>query len=150
MPITKILAICGYMHILVLTRSTLHHGFGGFQRQCTDLCEGFVKMGHKVTVLTTAHPDGEEKLEGAGYVIHFLHPSNPKEPNLVASHKGTFVRDDVEPNWSEYDSFFSGSGLRMDASVHTFGCPIAPTRKISTSSHAPQHVQQSHDISFSS
>ena len=54
--------------------------------------------------------------------------SNPKEPNLVASHKGTFVRDDVEPNWSEYDSFFSGSGLRMDASVHTFGCPIAPSR----------------------
>ena len=29
--------------------------------------------------------------------------SNPKEPNLVASHKGTFVRDDVEPNGSEYD-----------------------------------------------
>lgn len=78
MPITKILAICGYMHILVLTRSTLHHGFGGFQRQCTDLCEGFVKMGHKVTVLTTAHPDGEKKLEGAGYVIHFVHPSKPK------------------------------------------------------------------------
>tara|TARA_B100001029_G_scaffold174198_1_gene174022 strand:+ start:1922 stop:2740 length:819 start_codon:yes stop_codon:yes gene_type:complete len=54
--------------------------------------------------------------------------SNPKEPNLIASHKGTFVRDDVEPNWTEYESFFSGAGLRMDASVHTFGCPIAPTR----------------------
>ena len=78
MPITKIQAIWKQMHILVMTRSTLHHGFGGFQRQCTDLCEGFVKMGHEVTVLTTAHPDGEEKLEGEGYTIHFVYPSRPR------------------------------------------------------------------------
>jgi glycosyltransferase involved in cell wall biosynthesis len=66
------------MHILVMTRSTLHHGFGGFQRQCTDLCEGFVKMGHEVTVITTANPEGEHTLETSGYTIHFLTPSKPR------------------------------------------------------------------------
>ena len=71
---------------------------------------------------------------GTTWLSHAMsqHPgislSEPKEPNLVASHKGTFVRDDGEPDWAKYDGFFSGSGLRMDASVHTFGCPIAPER----------------------
>lgn len=35
-------------------------------------------MGHDVTVITTAHPDGEEKLESAGYMIHFVQPSRPR------------------------------------------------------------------------
>ena len=54
--------------------------------------------------------------------------SEPKEPNFVASHKGTFERDEGEPDWSKYGDFFSGDGLKMDASVHTFSCPIAPER----------------------
>ncbi len=54
--------------------------------------------------------------------------SEPKEPNFVASHKGTFVRDVLEPDWSKYSKFFSGEGIKMDASVHTFSCPIAPER----------------------
>ncbi len=43
-----------------------------------DLCEGFVRMGHEVTVLTTAHPDGLKKTEDSGYPIHFIYPSKPK------------------------------------------------------------------------
>ena len=43
--------------------------------------------------------------------------SEPKEPNFVASHKGTFERDESEPDWSKYGDFFSGDGLKMDASV---------------------------------
>ncbi len=54
--------------------------------------------------------------------------SNPKEPNFVATHKGTFARDEEGPDWSKYSAFFSGDGLKMDASVHTFSCPIAPGR----------------------
>jgi len=54
--------------------------------------------------------------------------SEPKEPNFVASHKGTFERDESEPDWPKYDSFFRGDGLKMDASVHAFSCPIAPER----------------------
>ena len=54
--------------------------------------------------------------------------SDPKEPNFVASHKGTFERNEDEPDWPKYADFFSGDGLKMDASVHTFSCPIAPER----------------------
>ena len=65
------------MHILVMSRSTLSHGFGGFERQCEDLCEGFVKAGHKVTVLTTSRHDGVEIEETSGYTVRFLSPSTP-------------------------------------------------------------------------
>ena len=65
------------MHILVMSRSTLSHGFGGFERQCEDLCGGFVKAGHKVTVLTTSRQDGVEEEERSGYRVKFLSPSTP-------------------------------------------------------------------------
>ncbi|MEC7744442.1 MAG: sulfotransferase domain-containing protein [Candidatus Thermoplasmatota archaeon] len=54
--------------------------------------------------------------------------SDPKEPNIVASHQGTFGRDQRDPDWSRYDDCFSGDGLRVDASIHTFACPLAPSR----------------------
>ena len=66
------------MHILVMTRSALSHGFGGFQRQCVDLCEGFVRLGHRVTVLTTVHPNGIESEEEDGYMVHYVSPSKPR------------------------------------------------------------------------
>jgi len=65
------------MHILVMSRSTLSHGFGGFERQCEDLCEGFVKAGHRVTVLTTSRHDGVKVEEKSGFTIRFLSPSTP-------------------------------------------------------------------------
>ena len=54
--------------------------------------------------------------------------SNPKEPNIVSSHKGTFDRITKEPDWSDYDNCFTRPGLRIDASVHTFACPLSPER----------------------
>ena len=54
--------------------------------------------------------------------------SNPKEPNIVASHKGTFGRDESEPDWEKYADCFTGDGLRIDCSVHAMACPIAPSR----------------------
>jgi len=54
--------------------------------------------------------------------------SDPKEPNIVASHKGTFGRDDSEPDWEAYTNCFKGDGLRIDCSVHAMACPIAPSR----------------------
>ena len=65
------------MHILVMTRSTLSHGFGGFQRQCMDLCEGFIARGHQVTIVTTAHPDNIEVEEKDGHTAYYLNPSKP-------------------------------------------------------------------------
>ncbi len=54
--------------------------------------------------------------------------SNPKEPNFIAFHKGTFKRIVDEPNWKEYEEYFTGEGLRIDGSIHAFACPLAPER----------------------
>ena len=54
--------------------------------------------------------------------------SDPKEPNEVATHKGTFGRDVCEPDWERYASCFQGDGVKMDCSVHALACPVAPNR----------------------
>jgi len=54
--------------------------------------------------------------------------SDPKEPNEVASHKGTFGRDTRMPDWGRYSSCFMGGGLNLDCSVHTLACPVSPSR----------------------
>ena len=54
--------------------------------------------------------------------------SNPKEPNEVASHKGTFDRDDRLPDWERYSSCFNGEGVKLDCSVHALACPLTPSR----------------------
>ena len=71
---------------------------------------------------------------GTTWLGHALnqHPgislSYPKEPNIVASHKGTFLRVVDEPDWSKYEGCFRNEGLKLDASVHTFACPMSPQR----------------------
>lgn len=58
-----------------------------------------------------------------------LQLSIPKEPNFVATHKGTFVRTTTEPLWHEYQQFFvDDTRMKIDASIHTFACPLAPKR----------------------
>ena len=54
--------------------------------------------------------------------------SYPKEINEITSHKGTFVRDESEPNWKRYERAFSSNGKRIDCSISTFSCPLAPGR----------------------
>ena len=54
--------------------------------------------------------------------------SEPKEPNIIATHRGTFGRTLEEPNLEEYGKVFSGGGFRVDGSVHAFSCPLAPER----------------------
>ena len=54
--------------------------------------------------------------------------SNPKEPNILSSHDGTFDRIYSEPDYESYLRVFSGNGFRIDGSVHTFSCPLAPER----------------------
>lgn len=62
--------------------------------------------------------------------------SNPKEPDIVATHKGTFGRDFSEPKWKSYDACFDKEGLRIDSSIHTFACPLAPKRIADKIPHA--------------
>ncbi len=54
--------------------------------------------------------------------------SQPKEPDIIATHKGTFSRDLASPNWKLYSDCFQKEGVRIDCSVHALACPIAPQR----------------------
>ncbi len=62
--------------------------------------------------------------------------SSPKEPNILASHHGTFGRDTSDPDLDEYGRAFSGNGFRVDGSVHAFSCPLAPNRVLQINSGA--------------
>ena len=54
--------------------------------------------------------------------------SNPKEPNMIGTHKGTFGRSEEAPDMKEYTGFFKGEGVRIDCSAHTLFCELAPSR----------------------
>jgi len=51
------------------------HALGGMQKQCMDLCDGFIENGHTVTILTTAHQDGTTTENIGNIKIYYLSPS---------------------------------------------------------------------------
>lgn len=59
---------------------------------------------------------------------HSITLSDPKEPNIIASHRGTFVRSNEEPDWRKFETHFNDKGLKLDASIHAFACPLSPSR----------------------
>lgn len=65
------------MHIVVMSRTTLGHSLGGMQKQTMDLCQGFVKKGHKVTVITTGRQDKVDREVINGVDICYLTGSKP-------------------------------------------------------------------------
>ena len=65
------------MHILVMSRTTLGHSLGGMQKQTMDLCEGFVRAGHKVTLLTTGREDNIEHEVINGVEIFYVAGTKP-------------------------------------------------------------------------
>lgn len=71
---------------------------------------------------------------GTTALYHLLgqHPNlmvtNPKEPNIFSSHKGTFNRDPALPEVDYYKQYNHSDSTIVDFSVHTFHCPMAPAR----------------------
>ncbi len=65
------------MHIVVMSRTTLGHSLGGMQKQTMDLCQGFVKKGHKVTVITTGRQDKVDREIINGVDVCYLTVQNP-------------------------------------------------------------------------
>ena len=65
------------MHILVMTRIMPGHSLGGMQKQTLDLCTGFTNLGHQVSVVTTARPDGVEFETIDNVEIFYLSGSRP-------------------------------------------------------------------------
>lgn len=60
------------MNICIVTRSLPVHRTGGLERHTFDLAKGLVRKGNRVTVITTAHPEGSDREEKNGVLIHYL------------------------------------------------------------------------------
>jgi glycosyltransferase involved in cell wall biosynthesis len=61
------------MKICIFSIVTYWHGVkGGMEIHGKILCEGLVKRGHEVTVISTRHPDGKEYEEVNGIKIYYL------------------------------------------------------------------------------
>lgn len=61
------------MHICLMTCTTLEHAVkGGMEHHAAALCEGLVARGHRITILTTRHPDGKTEITGRGIRTLFL------------------------------------------------------------------------------
>jgi len=61
------------MNICVFSIVTYWHGVnGGMEIHGKILCEGLVKRGHEVTIISTRHPDGKEYEEINGIKVYYL------------------------------------------------------------------------------
>jgi phosphatidyl-myo-inositol dimannoside synthase len=60
------------MRICIVTIALPVHGIGGMQDHADDLAAGLAAAGHRVEVLTAAHPTGLELEERDGVRIHYL------------------------------------------------------------------------------
>ena len=54
------------MNLILLTRSTLAHLVGGVETHVDAVGRAAAELGHAVEVITTAHPRGLLREEGAG------------------------------------------------------------------------------------
>ncbi len=60
------------MHICLMTRTTLAHIKGGMEHHADVLCRGLVARGHRITVITTRHPEGQAEIAEPGIRTLFL------------------------------------------------------------------------------
>ncbi len=61
------------MHICLMTRITLEHGVrGGMERHAADLSQRLAERGHRLTAITTRHPQGKTELQTAASRILFI------------------------------------------------------------------------------
>lgn len=61
------------MNICIFSTVTYWHGImGGMEIHGKILCEGLIKRGHEVTVISSRHPDGKEYEEVNGIKIYYL------------------------------------------------------------------------------
>ncbi|MBI4744260.1 MAG: glycosyltransferase family 4 protein [Actinobacteria bacterium] len=65
------------LNICVLARVMPAHAKGGMQDHTLSLCEELVESGHKVTVITTQHPDGLEYENLNGVEVFYLRETEP-------------------------------------------------------------------------
>ncbi len=65
------------MNICLFTKTTLAHGTGGVEVHAETLCRKVPALGHRLTLLATAHPRGLDREERHGCAVHYLAGTRP-------------------------------------------------------------------------
>jgi glycosyltransferase involved in cell wall biosynthesis len=65
------------MKLVLLTKRTLAHGFGGVEGYVHHVARGAAALGHEVVVLATAHPAGATVETAHGYRVEYLAGTEP-------------------------------------------------------------------------
>ena len=65
------------LRICCLATQVADHLIGGMARQTSELATDLGKLGHEVTILTTARRDGRERVETDGVTVHYLKDTAP-------------------------------------------------------------------------
>lgn len=65
------------MKLVILTKRTLAHGFGGVEAYVHEVARTAVELGHDVVVLASAHPAGTPAERVDGYTIEYLGGTEP-------------------------------------------------------------------------
>ena len=65
------------LRICCLATQVADHLIGGMARQTSDLASDLAKLGHEVTILTTAREDGRERVDAGGVTVHYLRDTVP-------------------------------------------------------------------------
>jgi glycosyltransferase involved in cell wall biosynthesis len=65
------------LRICCLATQVADHLIGGMARQTSDLAADLARLGHDVTILTTARQDGRERVDKDGVTVHHLRDTVP-------------------------------------------------------------------------
>ena len=65
------------LRICCLATQVADHLIGGMARQTSELATDLARLGHDVTILTTARHDGRERVETEGVIVHYLKDTTP-------------------------------------------------------------------------
>ena len=75
---TPAFSTCQHLHICVLTRVAMQHGVGGgMERHAETLRQGLVSRGHRVTTITTPHPQGVQQQRDTLGATYFVGSGRP-------------------------------------------------------------------------
>lgn len=115
------------MHICLMTRSCLQHGVaGGMERHAADLAGGLAAWGHRITIITTRHPQGKAEILASDIRTIFIPHTSERAYSAAWWREGDIAlsrlhrADPVDLIWSQ--SIGAYGYLRRRASERTILC----------------------------
>lgn len=101
------------MKLVILTKRTRAHGFGGVEAYVHELARAAADLGHEVVVLATAHPAGAPSERHDGYPIEYLAGTPPGVYSAAFWRASTLAVRRHQPYELLYSTNLSGYGAAL-------------------------------------